>query len=91
MLTDTFWITFSILIALMGLISLAICRHAERRSESGPFSHLFFGVFTVAALFTIASLAAQTSSWILPALTLAGMSIGGTLHGSNEAVPRTCP
>ena len=89
MLSQTFWITFSILLTLTAFLSLAICRHTERCGR--PCQTLFFGVFLVVAIFTVSSLAAQTSTWILPALALAGMSIGGTIDASNEAVPRGCP
>ena len=89
MLSQTFWMTATLLMTLIAVVSLVVCRHAER--DGRPHQRLFFSVFLVLAVFTVMSFNAQSGMWITSALSLAGMLIGGTLDASNEAIDRACP
>ena len=89
MLSPTFWITTTVLLTLIAFVSLALCRHAERKGR--VHQRLFFGVFFVLAGFTVMCFYAQSGLWITPALSLAGMLLGSTLNASNEAIDRACP
>ena len=78
MTTELVWLALSFAISVLGILGVFVCRLGEKSDRCFLCRVLFVLTMLLVAAATLASVAVNSTSWVLLGATLAAMAVGVT-------------